>query len=123
MKKAVFDTNFILNCVKQKIPFFDEVRFMGFKIVIPEEVLGEVKRLSKEGKKLHVRETSHIALKIIESEEFEKIKLNDINVDRALKEIAKKDKNIILATADRELKYKIKRPTLIVRGKKKIELV
>lgn len=123
MKKAVLDTNFILTCVKQKITLFDDIRTMGYSIVIPEEVLNEIKRLEKSGKKLHVRDNAKLTLKIIERNEFERMELGDNNVDRGLINLAKEDKDVIVATIDKDLKYKIDRPVLIVRGKKKIEVI
>lgn len=123
MKKAVLDTNFILNSVKQKIDFFDDIRVMGFEVVIPEEVLTEIERLAEKGKKLHTRDNAKITLKVLENNDFKTMKLNSDNVDRALKELAKKNKNLIIATIDRDLKYKIKRPVMIIRGKKKLEVV
>lgn len=123
MKKAVLDTNFILTCVKQKIDFFDDIRVMGFEVVIPEEVFGEIERLAKEGKKLHVRDNAKLTLKILEGKDFKSMKIGDNNVDRGLANLSKEDKDVIIATIDKDLKYIIKRPVLIVRGKKKIELV
>ncbi len=123
MKKAVLDTNFILTCVKQKIDFFDEIRFMGFEIVIPEEVVAELKKIQKSGSKLHSRNTAQLALKILEKNQFKKINLKTKNVDKGLVKLAKKDKEIIIATLDKELKYKIKRPILLIRGRKKLKVI
>jgi len=123
MKKAVLDTNFILTCVKQKIYFFDEVKFMGFEIVIPEEVIAELKKLQRSGDKLHLRNNAYLALKIIEKNQFKKIKLGMKNVDKGLVELAKKDKETIIATLDKELKYKIKRPILLIRGRKRLKII
>ncbi len=123
MKKAVLDTNFILTCVKQKIYFFDEVKFMGFEIVIPEEVIAELKKLQRSGDKLHLRNNAYLALKIIEKNQFKKIKLGMKNVDKGLVKLAKKDKETIIATLDKELKYKIKRPILLIRGRKRLKII
>ncbi len=123
MKKAVLDTNFILTCVKQKIDFFDEIRFMGLEIVIPEEVLFELKKIQKSGSKLHSRNTARLALKILEKNQFKKINLGTKNVDKGLVELAEKDREITIATLDKELKYKIKRPILLIRGRKKLKII
>lgn len=123
MKKAVLDTNFILTCVKQKIDFFDEIKFMGLEIIIPEEVIFELKKIQKGGSKLHSRNTAQLALKILEKNQFKKIKLGTKNVDKGLVELAKKDKEPIIATLDKEMKYKIKRPILLIRGKKKLKII
>jgi len=84
MKKAVLDTNFILTCVKQKIDFFDEIRFMGFEIVIPEEVIFELKKIQKSGSKLHSRNNAQLALKILEKNQFKKMNLKTKKVDKGL---------------------------------------
>ena len=123
MKKAVLDTNFILTCVKQKIDFFDEIRFMGMEILIPEEVLEEIKRIMNRGKKLHFRENAKLTLKILETEKFKKIKLGTEDVDTGLANFATKNKDVTVATLDRELKKKIKKPKLVIRGKKKLEII
>mgnify|MGYP001599899400 CR=1 FL=1 len=47
MKHAILDTNFILTCAKQKIDFADEIPMMGYKIVVPTQVLDEIERLVK----------------------------------------------------------------------------
>jgi len=123
MKKAILDTNFILTCVKQKIDFFDEIKFMGFEIVVPEEVIFELKKIRKSGDKLHSRNAAELALKILKKNQFKKIKLGIKNVDKGLVELAKKDKETIIATLDKEMKYKIKSPILLIRGRKKLKII
>jgi len=39
MAKAILDTNFILSCIDKKIDFFEAISFIGFNIIIPNEVL------------------------------------------------------------------------------------
>jgi len=123
MKKAVLDTNFILTCVKQKIDFLEEIKFMGIKVLIPEEVLDEVKKIMKSGKKLHFKEDAKLALKILNKNKFKKIKLDTAYVDKGLINFVEKNKDVIIATLDRELKKKIKKPKLVIRGKKKLEVI
>lgn len=123
MKKAVLDTNFILTCAKQKIDFLDEIKFKGLEILIPEEVLAEIEKIKDTGKKLHFRENAQLALKILGKKEFKKIKLGETDVDKGLINLAEKNKDIIVATLDRELKRKIKKPKLVIRGKKKLEII
>jgi len=123
MKKAILDTSFILTCVKQKIDFFDEIGLMGMDVLIPEEVLDEVRKIINSGKKLHFKEDAKLALKILNKNKFKKIKLGTANVDKGLVDFAKKNKDVIVATLDRELKKKIKKPKLVIRGKKKLEII
>ena len=123
MKKAILDTNFILTCVKQKIDFLDEIKFMGIMILIPEEVLNEIKKIMNSGKKLHFRENARLALKILNKNRFKKIKLDATDVDKGLVIFAKKNKDVMIATLDKKLKEKIKKPKLVIRGKKKLEVI
>ena len=51
MKYAILDTNFILTCVKQKIDFFEDIKLMGFQIVIPKQVINEIEKIPKSKKK------------------------------------------------------------------------
>ena len=122
MKQAVLDTNFIMSCAKQKIDFFDEIKFLGMKILIPEEVIEELKKIKETGKKLHSRKTAELSLKILEKNEFKKIKLNEKNVDKGLVKISRKKKEIFVATLDKELKRKIKNQKIVIKGRKKLEL-
>ena len=123
MKKAILDTSFILTCVKQKIDFLDEIKFMGMDVLIPEEVLDEVRKIRNSGKKLHFRENAKLALKILNKNKFKKIRLGTTHVDKGLVNFAEKNKDVIVATLDRELKKKIKKPKLVIRGKKKLEII
>ncbi len=123
MKQAILDTNFILSCVKQKIDFFNETKFLGLEIVIPREVVEEITKIKETGKKLHSRKTAELSLKILEQNEFKKIKLNKKSVDKGLVNLSKKSKDIIIATLDKELKRKIKGQKLVIKGRKKLEII
>ncbi len=123
MKKAILDTNFILSCAKQKIDFLDEIKFIGLDILIPEEVLKEIEKIRDSGRKLHFRENAELALKILNKGGFKKIRLGTSDVDKGLMNLAEKNKDVIVATLDRELKRKIKKPKLVIRNKKKLELI
>ena len=124
---VLLDTNFILTCVKQKIDFFEEIKFLGMEIVIPKQVINELERIFNSKKKLHFKENAKLALKLLEKEKnsFKKIDLSDYgkNTDKRIKNFADKNKNIIIATLDRELKTKIKNHKLIIKGKKKLEVI
>lgn len=116
---VLLDTNFILTCIKQKIDFLGQLELEGFQILIPKQVIDEIARLSK------TREETNLALKILEKNriKFKKIDLRDKNVDEAIIKFAKENKDVIIATLDRELKRKIKNPKLVIRGKKKFEII
>ncbi|MAG79108.1 hypothetical protein CMI40_01910 [Candidatus Pacearchaeota archaeon] len=123
MKKVIIDTNFILSCIRNKIDFFEEIKLMGMEILIPKQVIDELKRIHNSKKKLHFRENAKVALKILEKNSFKKIDLKQKYVDKGLIQFTKKNQNIIIATLDRELKMKIKNPKLVIRNKKKLEII
>ena len=125
MKKIVLDTNFIITCIKEKIDFFDKIENLGAKIIIPDKVTEEIKKIKKSKQKLKSRQRAELALKIIEKEKgnYEIAELKTRNVDNGLKKLADTDKNIIVATLDAELKRKLKCPKLVIRAGKKLEIV
>ena len=112
MKPALLDTNFILTCIKQKIDFFEELEFMGFEIIIPDKVIDELKKL---------KQTS--ALKLLEKNNFKEIILAGKNTDNSIINYANKNPEILVATLDKELNNKLKNRKIIIRGKKKLEII
>ena len=112
MKSALLDTNFILICIKQKIDFFEELEFMGFEIIIPDKVIDELKKL---------KQTS--ALKLLEKNNFKEIILAGKNTDNSIINYANKNPEILVATLDKELNNKLKNRKIIIRGKKKLEII
>jgi uncharacterized protein len=122
MKKTLLDTNFILTCVKQKIDFFEEIKLMGMQILIPNQVINEIKKIENSMQKQEVRINARLALKILEKNKYKKIDLGKGHVDKKIINYVKNKKDIVVATLDKELKNKITNPKLIIRGRKKILL-
>lgn len=122
MKQVILDTNFILSCIRKKIDFFEEIKFMGFKILIPTQVIKEIKGITNSKKKLKFREEAKLALKLLEKNSFKEIDIKNKNVDRGLINLARENKDIIIATLDREIKNKTQNSKLIIRGQKKLEI-
>ena len=112
MRKAILDTSFILTCVKQKIDFFYWLKMDGIKAIIPEQVLRELGGLG-----------AKLALKIINMNNFELLKIAGRDADAAIINFAKKNPQVIVATLDQGLKKKIRNRKLIIRQKKKLEIV
>ncbi len=112
MRQVILDTSFILTAVRQKIDFFHNHGLLGFEILIPEQVIRELKGLGAE-----------LALKILQENEFELIKIQGKDADRAIIKFAKKNPEAIVATLDAGLKKKIKNPKLVIRNKKKLEII
>src|SRR3989344_9188093 len=112
MKSALLDTNFIITCIKQKIDFFEELYFKGYQIIIPDKVIDELKKL---------KQTS--ALKLLEKNNFKEILLAGKNTDNSIINYANKNPDILVATLDKQLSDKLKNRKIIIRGKKKLEVV
>ena len=112
MKKVILDTSFILTCIKQKIDFFDYLEMQGFRILIPKEVIGEIEGLKEE-----------LALKLLKAHKFKKISLDSKNVDKGIIDFAKKDSEVIIGTLDSEIKKKASNQKLVIREKKRLEIV
>ncbi|GBE20247.1 Fcf1 [archaeon BMS3Abin17] len=110
MKQVLLDTSFIITCIKQKIDFFEEL--IGYDVLIPKQVIKELEGLD-----------SKLALRLLEKNKFKKIDLRLRNVDEGIKNYAKKNKNIIVATLDGELKKNIKNKKLVIRFKKRLEVI
>jgi len=130
--KILLDTNFILNCAKQKIDFvsltnelFDE----EIEWVIPLEVEKELELISKrKGEKTEDKKSAEISLEI--TKDFDKIVLigdNSIeNVDTGIVEYAKQNKGIVVATLDKILKEKLQKypvKILTIRNLKSLEII
>ena len=122
MKQAILDTNFILSCVKQKIDFFGDLPNMGLEILIPTQVIEEIKRVANSTKKLRFRDDARLAQVILEKNKFKEIDIRGKYVDRGLIKYATEHPRLIVATLDKEIKDKLRNSKLIIRGKKKLEL-
>ena len=122
MKQVILDTNFILTCVKQKIDFFRDIPEMGIQIIIPTQVIEEIKRVANSTKKLKFRDDAKLAQVILEKNKFKQIDIRGKYVDKGLIKYAKEHPRLIVATLDKDIKDKITNSKLIIRGKKKLEL-
>lgn len=125
MKQVLLDTNFIITCIKQNIDFFEEIKFLGIKVLIPKQVINELKRIRDSRKKLHFRNDAELALRILENKKnsFRKINLLNYgkNTDKRIKNFADKHRSVIIATLDKKLKEKIKNLKMVIRGRKVLE--
>lgn len=105
--EVLVDTSFIITCLRKKIDFLDIDKFGN--IVIFDSVINELKRLSKDKRKKEKdRELGKVAIQIIEKNK-DKIKIinKNGNVDKEIILYAK-EKRVIVATIDKELRKKLK---------------
>ena len=100
--------------MKQKIDFFEELYLMGIQILIPDNVITELKKLKKSS-----------AITLLEKEEgkFKEIFLKGKIVDNSIINYAKENPDIIIATLDKDIQFKIRNRKMIIRGKKKLEII
>ncbi len=122
MANALLDTSFILTCVNQKIDFVEEIYLFGLKIIVPKQVIKEINSIAKLKKGI-TKETAKLATKILQKSKFKEINLEGKNVDKAIIKFANKNKNIVIATLDKEIQQKTENKKMIIRGKKKLEIV
>jgi rRNA-processing protein FCF1 len=123
MEKVMLDTNFILSCIQNKIDFFEELILKGFGIVIPVQVISELERIKNSKKKLMFRENARFALRLIESNTFEKVDLGKGAVDDLIVKFLKRNNNVVLATLDKELKKRANSRKISIVSKKKLDFV
>ena len=124
MTKVLLDTNFIITCVRNKIDFFNEIPVMGLQIIIPKQVISELEAIARSKKKLKTKDGAVLSLSILLKNDFKLIDLHIKGnyVDKGIKKYARENREIIIATLDRDLK-KLPNRKLIVRGKKRLEII
>lgn len=112
--KALLDTSFILSAIRNKIDFLDEAQSLGLQPMVPKQVLIELHGIAKSKKE------AVLALKILKK--VKTIDLKTKNTDAGIIKYSKNNK-VVIATLDREIKKKIKNPKLVIRAKKKLEII
>ncbi|MCK4636487.1 MAG: hypothetical protein KAT49_01255 [Methanomicrobia archaeon] len=117
---VIFDTNFILSCLKFGISFEDlgNVIEKTFEILVPSNVIYELKNLNLNKKDSILR---NIALKLID--EYEILELRG-NVDSSILSFVEK-KKCIVCTNDRELRRALRKKgvsVIFIRNRKYLEL-
>jgi len=125
MEKIIFDTNFILTAIKQKIDFISDLE--GYELLVPKQVLEELKKITTDKKKKLVeRELAGISLAILNQNKskFRIIELEKSFVDTGLLRLNPQEK-MVIATLDREIKrlLKGKFKFLTITKRKKLEIV
>ena len=122
MSKVILDTNFVLNCVRNKLDFFEEFLLRGDRVLIPIEVIEEIKRLRDSNKKLKFKEEANLALKMIASNDYEEVSAPGKYVDKGLIKYCEAHPEVVLGTMDKVLKKSVSNRKLVIRNKKKLEL-
>jgi len=123
MREVILDTNFILTAIKYKIDFLDGIKFLGLTPIIPIQVIDELEKIKKSNKKGKFKEHAELALKILQKKKLKKIDLKYSYVDKGILKYIKQNKNIIIATMDKDLKSRTPNRKLIIRAMKRLELI
>ena len=121
--RCLLDTNFLLTCSKQKIDLFEFLNNEGFQILIPKQVLSELEGILISKKKAKFKDDAALSIKIIEKNNFILIDIEGKTVDKGIINYANKNKDVIIATLDKEIQKKTKNKKLIIKGKKMLEIV
>lgn len=123
MEHAILDTSFILTAVRNRIDLIEELQFMGLKIVIPKQVIEEIKKVAKSEKRLHFREDAELALKLLSVYPYQEVDIGKGHVDNQIIEYAKKNKHVFVGTIDEGLGSKLTNRKIIIRNKKQLEVI
>lgn len=103
--EAILDSSFIVSCAKRKIDFIGSLEELGFKAVVPREVLQELKDLRLKVNR-DERAAIDIALTLINSRKIKKSGFNanssKVSVDEQL--IKKGQEGVYIATLDNGIK-------------------
>jgi rRNA-processing protein FCF1 len=126
MQKLIIDTNIILYSVERKIDLFEAIKEkygLSVEIIIPNLVLVELEKLSKEARKGSDKKAAKLSLDILKTKEFETIKLTGAYADPAILNYAKKN-NAIVATMDARFQTDLKKNKIqftFLNNKKKLD--
>lgn len=123
MLQVILDTNFIVSCVRQKVDFFEEIPLMGIQIVIPKQVIKEIKKLAEKSESAKTREEAELSLKVLKKNRFRTLKLGYNEVDKGIIAFAQENPEVIIATLDKDLKKSITNKKLVIKGMKKLEVI
>lgn len=124
--EILIDTNILIYAGKDNIDLFKLIKdnFPNAEVIIPEEVIFEVKKMKENAKKLKEKKAASLILQIINKNYIKKIRLGEGDVDDLLLEEALKRKAAII-TSDKTLKQKLKKAnvkTIYLKQKKILEV-
>jgi rRNA-processing protein FCF1 len=109
MKKVILDTDFIINCLKNKIDILEELRNLldiNYKVYIIDKTIDELKNKPLE----------NLAKKFVK-----KVSIIQTKKDKSVDDLVLEQKDAIVATQDKGLKEKLKKakiPIITIRQKK-----
>jgi len=117
--EVILDANFIISCVMKRIDFLSQLKEKGFKVVVPREVIQEMKDL-RIGRKMSQEEriAIDVAIKILFSKKVKKMTIGQGKVDDLL--IKKGKEGAYIATLDNGIKRQVPNRVVIFSAKKEV---
>ena len=117
--EVLLDSSFIISCLVKKIDFLSQLKEKGFKVVIPREVIQELKDLTTKKELSRGERTAiKIGLELFSSKDVKKIGFGEKKVDDML--IKKGKEGVYIATLDNGIKRQVKNKIIIQSAKKEI---
>tara|TARA_Y100000310_G_C20703671_1_gene832484 strand:- start:17661 stop:18032 length:372 start_codon:yes stop_codon:yes gene_type:complete len=117
--EVILDSSFVISCVRKNIDFLEQLKLLGFKVLLPRGVLQELKDLKMGSKSSRAdRNAIDLALQMIESQKVKKTRLGGRNVDEGL--IEKGKQGAYVATLDRVIKREVPNKVVIFSSGKKV---
>ena len=112
--KIVVDTNVLIYSAKNKFDLINELKKYGAtSIIIPEEIISELEKLTVSAKKGSDKLAAKLALQIINFSDVKSVKIGEGHTDNKLMEFADKNSCIII-TNDSDLKKRLKNAKMSV---------
>lgn len=119
--KILLDTNFLVYCAENKIDYEEQINEIineKHELFIPELVLNELKLIALKSEKYSDKEAAKLAIKLINYNKINIIKLRGKNADEAIIDACKKSNEFMAATLDLELRKKLIKSIVILSKKK-----
>jgi len=121
--RVLLDTNFIISCIRKNIDFISQLEEQGFKVVLPLEVLQELKDLRKNSKESKADRTAiDVAFELFEKRKIKKMTLGSTKSKEKLDEklIHKGKDGYYIATLDNEIKRSVPNKVIILNAKNEV---
>ena len=117
--EVFLDTSFIISCIRKRIDFIEQLKALGFRILIPLEVFQEMKDLKrKQGTSHNDKVSIDLAFEMLEDKGIKKTRLGGKGVDYGL--IQKGKSGVYIATLDRAIKREVPRRVVIFSAKNSV---
>ena len=120
--EVLLDSSFIVSCIMKRIDFLEELKNMGFKSILPREVLQELKDLKLKDKTSHEERVAiDLAFQMFEKSNVKKTTIGGRYADEGL--IEKGNQGFYIATLDRGIKNKVPNKIVISKAKNGLEVI